>query len=176
MTEIRRYLRNDPTRAEQHLWSVLSNKKLGYKFRRQHSIGPYIIDFYNREGQIVIEVDGAGHFTSSGIKHGFERNQYIESLGIKVIHVTNEEVMNDLDNVVELIVQNCSKNAFPESVILYQEAAQLESGDWVFFGQDLKPGRILKVDFSISKEDIFYELLIQDSGTYLTEVCMVGII
>lgn len=82
MTELRKYLRNNPTRAEQHLWSALSNKKLGYKFRRQHSIGPYIVDFYSRDGNIVVEVDGAGHFTSSGIEYDLERNQFIGSLGL----------------------------------------------------------------------------------------------
>lgn len=174
MTEIRKYLRNNPTRGEQRLWSVLSNKKLGYKFRRQHSIGPYIVDFYSRDGQIVIEVDGASHFSVIGMIHDLERDQYIESLGLKIIHVTNDEVMENLEGVVELIVQNCSDNVISRSRLLCQEAALVEAGDLVYFGQDLLPVRILKVDCANSNNDVFFELLMEDSGTYLSEICLVG--
>lgn len=94
------------TKAEIKLWSVLKNRNLSRtKFRRQHGIGDYIVDFYCPELKIAIEVNGESHYTKSGIKHDRKRNQFLKELDIKALHFTNEQVFNNLDGVL-LTIEN----------------------------------------------------------------------
>jgi len=65
-----RYLRKNATPAEQKLWRHLRNREIaGYKFRRQHPVGPYVLDFYCPAARLAIEVDGSGHSFSPGQEH-----------------------------------------------------------------------------------------------------------
>jgi very-short-patch-repair endonuclease len=101
LLEARRDLRNNPTREEETLWQRIRNSKLGFKFRRQHSIGNFIADFYCPAKKLIIEVDGGQHLNKR--EYDKERNNYLESLGFKVIRFWNEEVNKDIDEVVEKI-------------------------------------------------------------------------
>ena len=75
--ERQKELRSDPTPAEYALWQFLRAKQLnGKKFRRQHGIGPYIVDFYCDEGKIVVEVDGSVHDTNEAVEYDQERDNY----------------------------------------------------------------------------------------------------
>lgn len=101
----RQYLRNNSTNAEQVLWRFLKNRQLGgYKFRRQYSIGRYIVDFYCPRLKLVIEVDGDTHSTKEEIKYDCQRQQYIESLNIKVLRFTNIDIYESIDWVLEEIL------------------------------------------------------------------------
>lgn len=94
--------REKPTQAEAILWEVLSNKKLeGHKFRRQHPIGKFILDFYCHASKLAVEVDGGYHFTKEQAENDQNRTKVLESLGIHVIRFTNEQVLNQLSAVVE---------------------------------------------------------------------------
>ena len=101
LLEARRDLRNNPTREEDALWQQIRNSKLGYKFRRQHSIGNFIADFFCPVKRLIIELDGSQHLDNKEADQ--ERTRYFESLGIKVIRFWNEEVNKDIDVVVEKI-------------------------------------------------------------------------
>ena len=80
-TEKRRRLRREGPLAEQRLWLRLRNRQLmGYRFRRQYGIGPYVLDFYCPGLKLAIEVDGDSHFEAG--EYDRERQRYIESLGI----------------------------------------------------------------------------------------------
>lgn len=69
-TPLRRSLRKSSTPAEQKLWGILRRRELaGYKFRRQHPIGPYVVDFYCASGKLVVEVDGDVHALEDSVKH-----------------------------------------------------------------------------------------------------------
>jgi len=97
-------MRNKPTEAEKMLWNVFSNKNFeGVKFRRQHIIGEYIVDFVCLEKRIVIEVDGSIHNLREQIQHDKERTEWLESKGFKVVRFSNQQVLNDLFIVMELI-------------------------------------------------------------------------
>ncbi len=91
----RRLLRKKQTLAESVLWKELRNRRMKYKFRRQHSIGNYITDFYCVEHKLAIEVDGATHDDPAQIKNDAERDAYMNSLGIRVLRFGNEEVLAD---------------------------------------------------------------------------------
>lgn len=105
----RKKLRNSLTPAEATLWIHLKNKKLdGRKFRRQHSVGSFILDFYCPSEKLAIELDGQGHFTEEGIKYDQDRTQFLEAQGIKVIRFENIDVFENLEGVLEEIRSNIS--------------------------------------------------------------------
>ena len=77
----RKHLRKNLTPAEAVLWRCLKGKKFGgRKFRRQHSIGNYIADFYCPSENLVVELDGKDHFTVEGSKYDFKRDEYMNGL------------------------------------------------------------------------------------------------
>ena len=103
----RQTLRGHLTPAEANLWSCLKSAQLaGRKFRRQHSIGAYIVDFYCPEERLVIELDGAGHFTSSGNLHDAARTAHLNSLGIQVLRFENKVIWSDLDGILAHITSH----------------------------------------------------------------------
>lgn len=101
LADRRRELRKKSTAAEMLLWNKLREKKLKYKFRRQYSIGGYILDFYCPKQRLIIELDGAIH----KFRENYDRNRdrYFEELDYKVLHFKNTEVVNDLTAVVDKI-------------------------------------------------------------------------
>ncbi len=103
LEQFRKNLRNNSTSAEVMLWNYLKGKQLGKKFRRQHSVGNYILDFYCASDRIAIELDGAQHFTEEGLKQDAERTKYLNSLNIKVIRFENVRVFEEIDKVLEEI-------------------------------------------------------------------------
>ena len=110
LKEFRKDLRNNLTPAEAVMWNALQKKQLnGRKFRRQHSISNYIVDFYCPKEKLVIELDGAGHFTPEGSDRDEKRDAYINSIGIKVLRFENRDVFNNLDAVLDVISSNFKK-------------------------------------------------------------------
>ena len=98
-------LRRELTDAETILWSVLKNKGLmKYRFRRQHPIGPFIVDFANVKYKLVVEVDGDTHSTDDEIVYDNRRTQYLEAQGWRVLRCWNNEVYRNLDGVCDSIL------------------------------------------------------------------------
>jgi very-short-patch-repair endonuclease len=94
--------RQQPTPAEAHLWTFLRNRQLNdLKFRRQTAFGPFIVDFYCAEHHLVVEVDGPIH--SDRTTEDIERQNYLEQLGLHVLRVTNEQVLQHTDEVLKMI-------------------------------------------------------------------------
>ena len=86
-------MRNNPTPAEAVLWKCLKNKELGIKFRRQHIIDEFIVDFVNLETVLIIEVDGGYHNKEDQKISDQERTEILERKGFKIIRFLNEEVL-----------------------------------------------------------------------------------
>ena len=102
--EFARKMRDNPTEAEKRLWEALKNRTLdGYKFRRQHPIGQFIVDFYCHSKLLVIEVDGSHHELEDQKKYDEQRTELLTSAGIREIRFTNEEVLNDFETVLQNI-------------------------------------------------------------------------
>jgi len=99
----RRILRNEPTPFEMKVWSFLKNKQLDVKFRRQHSIENYIVDFYCSEKKIAVEIDGDSHFSEVAIEYDKKRSDILKKHDICVIRFTNREVVENIEWVVEEI-------------------------------------------------------------------------
>ena len=76
------------------MWKVLKNRQVsGVRFRRQFSVGAYILDFYCPELKLCIELDGAGHYNSEGLRHDYVRDKYLSELGIRVLRFENRAVL-----------------------------------------------------------------------------------
>ena len=101
----RKELRNNATPAEIKLWGVLQKSNLGgYKFRRQHSVGGYILDFYCPVQKLAIELDGDSHFEDKAIDYDLVRTAYLNVLNIKVLRFLNTDVYDHLEVVCERIM------------------------------------------------------------------------
>ena len=99
-----RELKKNPTEAEKKLWNHLRLRQLGgYKFRRQHPLGPYIVDFICLEKRLIIEVDGGQH--CERVDYDKERTAWLKAQGFRVLRFWNNEVLNEIDVVKEVIAE-----------------------------------------------------------------------
>ena len=91
------------------------NSLRGMNFRRQHSIGPYIIDFYCYKYNLAVEVDGYGHLDEEQAEYDEQRTEYLERYGVRVIRFWNGEVLNNLPEVLKRIEMAGPLNPTPIS-------------------------------------------------------------
>jgi very-short-patch-repair endonuclease len=99
-----RQLRREHTDAEKLMWGLLRNRHLGKpKFRRQHPLGTYVLDFYCHDARLAIELDGGQHNTDAGRRHDERRSEFLAEQGIQVLRYWNHEVLEETDSVLEAI-------------------------------------------------------------------------
>ena len=99
-----RKLRKSQTDTEKKLWTVLRNRQLGrVKFRRQFSIGRYILDFYSPKYRLAIEADGEGHYKNKGKRRDELRTKELSKFGIEVLRFNDLDILNNIDGVCEVI-------------------------------------------------------------------------
>ena len=104
LKKYRKELRNNPTKAESMLWKALQKKQLeDRKFRRQHSLGNYIVDFYCPTEKLIVELDGSVHENIINKEYDFNRTEYLNSLGFKVLRFENYLVFEQMDMVLDAI-------------------------------------------------------------------------
>jgi very-short-patch-repair endonuclease len=96
-----RQMRHMPTEAEGRLWGAVRRGALGMKFRRQHAIDRYIVDFLCAEAGLIVEVDGAAHLNQAD--YDAARDQHLRACGYRILRFKNEEVLERLDEVVAAI-------------------------------------------------------------------------
>ena len=189
----RRKLRREMSPPERKLWSLLRNRQLGVKFRRQHPIGPYIADFYSRDVHLVVEVDGSSHFEADAIEYDHERDAYMRTLGLDVLRFTAREVEMNPAGVCLAIHSQCRIRAQSVEGAEWVQADLLQPGDLVFTpplnppvdggkatpsprtgraGVGASPVELKEVRTEWSDE-IVYDLEIEDAHSFLTEVCAI---
>jgi very-short-patch-repair endonuclease len=99
-----RQLRHDSTDAEKLLWRLLRDRQLGgWKFRRQHPIGKYILDLYCHQAHLAIELDGGQHAEPEQAQYDAERTRALEAEGIRVLRFWNNDVLNNTNAVLQEI-------------------------------------------------------------------------
>ena len=104
-----RQLRREQAPAEALLWSKLRDRRFeGFKFRRQTPIGPYVADFYCAACKLVIELDGDSHVGNEEADR--VRQGELEARGLKVLRFPNPEIFDNLENVLEVIYDECVKH------------------------------------------------------------------
>ena len=99
---VKRQLRKQMTPAELRLWHFLRFKQLEQmRFRRQHGIGPYVVDFFCPEKRLVVELDGDVHLKPQRQIMDREREGYLKKLGVRVLRYSNQQVIESIDGVLE---------------------------------------------------------------------------
>jgi very-short-patch-repair endonuclease len=97
------------TKAERKLWWLLRRKQLvGFRFRRQAPLGPYIADFFCAEAKLVVELDGVSHTTDEQIAYDARRTRWLEVHGLRVVRFDNREVFKDPAHVTDVIYRAAS--------------------------------------------------------------------
>jgi very-short-patch-repair endonuclease len=112
----RKELRKNQTETEKKLWSRIRRSQIdGFKFVRQYSIGPYILDFYCPLTRLAIELDGSQHSEIEAVLYDKDREKYLESVDIKVLRFWNNEILENTEKVLERIYQELLKlvSVFP---------------------------------------------------------------
>ena len=100
-----REMRHPQTPAEASLWRALRNRKTGFKFRRQHPIYRFIIDFSCAEAKLLIEIDGESHLKPNQAEYDKARTEYLEALGYLLIRFTNDDVRYNIHEVASQILR-----------------------------------------------------------------------
>lgn len=112
MIECARDFRKTPTPSEDVLWQVLRNRQIaGYKFRRQQPIGPFVVDFFCAEKNLIVEVDGAIHTTQT--ERDQERQHLLECCGYQLLRFTATQVEQKLPYVITAIQQTLLQSPSP---------------------------------------------------------------
>jgi adenine-specific DNA-methyltransferase len=104
MLRFARDLRKNPTSPERLLWGRLRRRQMaGFKFRRQHSVGPYICDFACVEASILVELDGSQHVERSD--YDFGRDAFLRSKGFRILRFWNNDVLSNTDAILETVYE-----------------------------------------------------------------------
>ena len=99
-----RKLRLSQTSAEAKLWQALRNRRLErWKFRRQHAIDRYVVDFVTLDGKLIVEVDGVTHAEPTEVARDKAKSDVLEACGFLVVRVSNTDVYDNLEGVLEMI-------------------------------------------------------------------------
>ena len=108
LLEFAKIMRQNATDAEHLMWQLLRAKRfMNLKFRRQHVIAPYIVDFYCHELGLVIELDGSQHGTGDAIEYDTERTKFLEVLGLTVVRYWNHDVLKSTELVFDDLWNKC---------------------------------------------------------------------
>lgn len=99
-----RELRKNQTKAEDIFWDVLRNRQfIDLKFRRQHQIGQFIVDFFCATENLIIEIDGEIHLDSMQREKDISRDRYLKELGYRILRFSNEMIYNEMEKVLDEI-------------------------------------------------------------------------
>ena len=134
---IARTLRSNQTDAEKLLWSRLRRRQIeGIQFYRQRPIGKYVVDFYAPTANLVIEVDGGQHYETAQRKLDVVRDEYLRSIGLRVLRFSNLDVLRELDNVLAVILRAIHESTLvnpprPPFTGISTSAATRKGGDGV---------------------------------------------
>ena len=105
-----RNLRKSSTDAERKLWTALRNRRFrGQKFRRQHPVDPYVLDFYCEHLKLAVELDGGSHVTEAGRAHDQQRSHYLARQGIRVIRISNYEMLMHTETLLNWLWHQLEK-------------------------------------------------------------------
>ena len=109
LINLARALRRRQTNAEGLLWALLRGRRTGFKFRRQHPIDPYVLDFYCHELRLAVELDGYRHNAPAGRTNDARRTATLAARGIQILRFTNLQILQETQAVAETLWQICQE-------------------------------------------------------------------
>ena len=104
-----RRLRRQMTLPEVLLWQQLRTRPGGFKFRHQHPVGPYVLDFFCHAARLAVEVDGVSHEMGNNPARDERRDRWLAELGILTFRVTASDVLGELEAVVRMVMHLCAE-------------------------------------------------------------------
>ena len=117
-----RKLRSEMSLPEIKVWRELRKRPGGFKFRRQHPAGQYVLDFYCASARLAIEVDGAVHDNAPAVKQGRRRSHWLRSQGIATTRIPARHIFQDIEAVVQRLVEICAERSSENDVPLHHPA------------------------------------------------------
>jgi very-short-patch-repair endonuclease len=102
-----RKLRRTLSPPEAVVWNILRKRPEGFKFRRQHPIGPYVLDFYCHQSLLAVEIDGVGHQLGENPQRDARRDEWVARQGIATLRIDANDVRNDVEGVIVHILERC---------------------------------------------------------------------
>ena len=170
---IARHLRKNQTVAETHMWSLLRKKQLGTRFRRQHPMGPFILDFFAPEVRLAIEVDGAVHDLAEQKEYDNFRQRSIEQHNTEFMRFRNSELEGSPEEVaLQVAAKVTERRSQFDHKVQWVPAGELQPGMSVFAcGQ--KDVHIVKRIRRIGTTETVYNLRVAEDNSYVTETCTV---
>ncbi len=109
LVNLARSLRRRQTNAEGLLWALVRSRRMGVKFRRQHPIDPFVLDFYCHELRLAVELDGYRHSAPAGRANDVQRTEVLAARGIQVMRFTNLQILQETQAVAETLWQTCQE-------------------------------------------------------------------
>ncbi|HEY6530244.1 MAG TPA: endonuclease domain-containing protein [Cellvibrionaceae bacterium] len=103
---LRQEMRKTASPIERLLWAKIRGGQLGVKFRRQHGIGPYSVDFYCPAAQLIIELDGESHYWQGKQEYDQLRSEFIQAQGLKILRFTNLDITHNIEGVLNRIYEH----------------------------------------------------------------------
>ena len=156
-------MRKNPTQAEKLLWEALRDKQVGYKFRRQHLIHKFIVDFVCLEKMLIVEADGGYHNDEEQQKLDIERAGILEGLGYTILRFSNNEILGNIDIVLEKIKSYCDGSTIPSSENRCFVSPSLGGGRGEVIVFTTRPDTIYGATFMVlAPESEYVELLTTD--------------
>ena len=113
-----RELRRRMSSPEVILWTILRRRPNGLKFRRQHSIGPFILDFYCHQSLLAIEIDGFSHQLGSNPRRDEARDEWLRRQGVATLRIDATDVRDNLEAVLTLILEHCAERTPPPASLV----------------------------------------------------------
>jgi very-short-patch-repair endonuclease len=108
-----RHLRKSVTSAEERAWWLLRNRRvMGLKFRRQHPVGKYIVDFYCAQARLAIEIEGSVHAQPGQMRKDMAKDAYLGRMGIRVLRLPNGMVLDDPDTFLRKVREAATEAVF----------------------------------------------------------------
>ena len=107
--EMAKELRNRLTEPEKILWEKLRLNQLGYRFKPQHPIHEFIVDFYCHKARLIVEIDGGYHLEKDQLEYDLNRSNTLEEFGLTIIRFKNEDVLERIDFVLDEIKRKLKK-------------------------------------------------------------------
>ena len=109
-----RSLRRRMTLPEVLVWRVLRRQPGGFRFRRQHPIGDYVLDFFCPSVRLAIEIDGIAHEMGTNVQRDARRDEWLRAQNISILRIPAQEVLDDLEAAVTFIITTCAEQ-FPST-------------------------------------------------------------
>jgi len=171
-TDTARRLRRNSTLSEATLWQALRERGTARKFRRQHPMGPFVLDFFCPALRLAVEIDGGIHAAPNRADYDRFRQQLIEGYHVLLVRLRSDELEDRLSDAVTKITVAAARRATQVSYDLgWVAAGDLSVGDPILFGRSRKEARIVETTAEVRDTSVC-DLLIDQDESCITEVCI----